>query len=58
METTHTMIGIYNVVFIVALLVIMLKKEKLSSYNGVSSKSHIYNSSKFYLIYVVLGLQN
>ncbi|OPD59766.1 hypothetical protein BVG01_07105 [Bacillus anthracis] len=27
METTHTMIGIYNVVFIVALLVIMLKRK-------------------------------
>ena len=27
METTHTMISIYNVVFIVALLVIMLKRK-------------------------------
>ncbi|ARX65158.1 hypothetical protein OCB02_02935 [Bacillus cereus] len=27
METIHTMIGIYNVVFIVALLVIMLKRK-------------------------------
>ncbi|MCU5705191.1 hypothetical protein [Bacillus wiedmannii] len=27
METTHTMTGVYNVVFIVALLVIMLKRK-------------------------------
>ena len=29
METIHTMIGIYNVVFIVALLVIMLKRKTI-----------------------------
>ncbi|AJG94873.1 hypothetical protein ACS2OW_11420 [Bacillus cereus group sp. BceL035] len=31
METTHTMTGIYNVVFIVALLVIMLKRKNYAA---------------------------